>query len=669
MAGALHGGATRGRLGDLFMRDLRGTATWKVVEDHFTRAYAPVFGQVSRLLELTATADGQHVAATGIVLDKLDGLPRQVLAVVDGGRVRQVSSGSGSSRQPRFSPDGRTLAFVSDRTEADRFQPYLLHVDVLGEAQPAGEVPGTVEYLSWSPDGRRLLLAVAGPGADLAGGQGSGTTYTPDPELPAWMPLVNEGVSENAWRSIWVFELSSRDVTRISPAHLNVWEAVWLGNDAVLAVTSPQPEEGAWFTAVLSRIGLDGAVSQLASNEAQLGLPAASPSGSRIAVVRAICSDRWVVAGNLVVGPPDALETLDTFGVDVTFTQWIDEERLGYMGIRGLETVAAVFDTDSGKTTELWARTNLSCGLNYPEGVFLADGQLVAVVEGYRQPQQVTVLSEGSAEVLASLTHDGTDYVLSVNGVAEHVTWSAPDGLAIEGILCRPQGEGPFPLVMCVHGGPVWAYRNLWSLCDAGTPLLVARGYAVLNPNPRGSSGRGQAFTRHVVGDMGGADTFDLLSGVDAMVARGVAAPDRIAVMGGSYGGFMAAWLVTQDQRFAAAVPMSPVTNWYSQHFTSNIPFFDALFLDGDPEVPGDRFHQRSPITHASKVRTPCLNIAGALDRCTPPGQAEEFHRALLEHDVPSTLVVYPQEGHGVRAYPTLIDEWTRLLDFLATHV
>ena len=177
----------------------------------------------------------------------------------------------------------------------------------------------------------------------------------------------------------------------------------------------------------------------------------------------------------------------------------------------------------------------------------------------------------------------------------------------------------------------MWAYRDRWAMGYVFTPLLVSRGYAVLHPNPRGSSGRGQDFARAVLGDMGGADTYDYLSGIDALVERGIADPARIGVAGGSYGGFMSAWLITQDQRFAAAVPMAPSTNWYSQHHTSNIPFFDTLFLADEPRARTGKFLDRSPLLFADQVATPTLQTTGALDRCTPPGQAVEFHNALRE--------------------------------------
>lgn len=215
----------------------------------------------------------------------------------------------------------------------------------------------------------------------------------------------------------------------------------------------------------------------------------------------------------------------------------------------------------------------------------------------------------------------------------------------------------------------MWAFRNLWSLGFPGTPLLVSQGYAVLNPNPRGSAGRGQDFARLVFGDMGGDDTWDFTSAVDALAERGIIDPTRVGLIGGSYGGYMSAWLVTQDQRWAAAVPTAPVVDWYSLHYTTNISFFDALFLASDPEEPGNKFHLRSPAMHASNARTPCLMIAGALDRCTPPTQAQEFHQALLQHGVESSLVIYPHEGHGVRNFPAIIDYCTRTVEWFQRHM
>jgi dipeptidyl aminopeptidase/acylaminoacyl peptidase len=190
---------------------------------------------------------------------------------------------------------------------------------------------------------------------------------------------------------------------------------------------------------------------------------------------------------------------------------------------------------------------------------------------------------------------------------------------------------------------------------------VAARGYAVLMPNPRGSAGRGRDFAAMVVGDMGGADARDVLAGIDALVERGIADPARIGVTGGSYGGFMSCWLPTLDDRFAASVAISPVTDWYSQHFNSNIGRWDAEFLAAEPTDAGGAYRDRSPVMFADRVRTPTLVTAGVNDRCTPPGQAVEFFRALRWHGVETELVLYPEEGHGVRKLPTAIDLGARM--------
>ena len=168
---------------------------------------------------------------------------------------------------------------------------------------------------------------------------------------------------------------------------------------------------------------------------------------------------------------------------------------------------------------------------------------------------------------------------------------------------------------------------------------------------------------------MGGADAQDLLCGIDHLVRRGIADPKRLGVTGVSYGGFMSAWLVTQDPRFKAAVLVSPVTNQVTEHLISNIPHFTTLFLADRFDNPGGKYFERSPVMHAHRARTPTLNICGALDRCTPPEEAVQFHNALLQNGVKSVLVTYPQEGHGVRQFPALIDYAARLVGWFQEHM
>jgi dipeptidyl aminopeptidase/acylaminoacyl peptidase len=660
-------------------KDLRKSPEYAAVAEHVRRIHEPAFGKPHQVTDLVATADISRVLVTGSVYDELDGLPRTALYEVRDGSLRALTSGGGSAKSARLAPDGTTLAFLADRAKAGVFQLYLLAAGQLGEAELAPEVDGTVEYLVWSPDGTQILLGVAGLGAEMADAQGSGTAAPGESDLPAWYPEVEAGTPEDSWRSLWVYTLASGEVAKVSPDGLNVWEAAWSGSAQVLAITSPQPSEDAWYSAVLSRLDLaTGAATEVLRSDVQLGLPACAPDGKRAAVVQAVCSDRWIVAGDLILLD---LQTgtkcaVDTGGTDVTAVQWIDGTRLGYVGQRHLDSVAGIADAGEGPlpaaitAKELIASEQSWASGFYPAGVFLPDGRLVVIRDDYDLPQEIAIIGPGADEVLVSLAHEGSDYLRSIAGSASNVTWTAPDGTLIEGVLCLPAGAGPFPLVLNVHGGPVWAYQRNWAMRDHAVPLLVSRGYAVLNPNPRGSSGRGQEFAAAVVGDMGGADTDDYLSGIDALIDRGIADPARIGTMGVSYGGYMSAWLVTADQRFKAAVAGSPVTEWYSFTFTSNIPGWGLWFLENaDPEEVGNQVHTRSPVLHASKASTPTLLTAGAKDRCTPAGQAREFYQALVGHGVEAELVVYPEEGHGVSRFPAVTDYLTRLLTWFERYM
>ena len=217
-------------------------------------------------------------------------------------------------------------------------------------------------------------------------------------------------------------------------------------------------------------------------------------------------------------------------------------------------------------------------------------------------PRKIAVIHQGTYRAVKSFDLGYSEHIKAIESV-EEVRWQAPDGLEIEGWLLRPQGQGPHPLIMSIHGGPVWHYRPIWLGRGGASLMLINRGYALFFPNPRGSSGRGQDFARRVLGDMGGADTHDLLSGLDHLVARGIADPRRLGVMGASYGGFMAAWLITQDSRFSAAVPVVPITNFVTAHLLSNIPQWLPLFLADSYRNAGGNILSAVPLCMPTRPR------------------------------------------------------------------
>jgi dipeptidyl aminopeptidase/acylaminoacyl peptidase len=647
-------------------RDLRRTPLYREIKRQMLRAYGPAFGRISGAADPVPAPDGRSIAFAGSRLERLDGLPHTRIAIADvaTGGVTEVTAGPHDDRLPRWSPDGAWLAFLSDRARAGHAELYLLAGDGSGAPLRVAEVDGTIEYHAWSPDGRTILYAVAGAGADLAGAQGSGTTKGVAANLPAWMPEVDSGVAENQWRRLWLYDRGTRASRALSRPGLNIWEAVWAGPDHVAAIVSTQPGEDAWYTAPLALIDVATGHEEIRVTSArQLGLPAASPSGRRIAFVQAVCSDRGVIAGDLLLldragGAPRPVETS---GVDVGHLAWRDEDHLFFAGLRGLESIFGEYNVATGTCTELWA-THESSGNRYPVAAPVGRDGFALVLEGYDRFPELALVRDGRPTTIVSFAHAGSAAQRKRAGTLREVAWPAPDGLEIQGLLVVPDGPGPHPVILHVHGGPVWAYRNRWALGSFLTSVLVSRGFAVLHPNPRGSTGRGQAFAEAVYGEMGGAETGDHLAALDWLVGQGIADPARLGVMGGSHGGFMTTWIITQSDRFAAAVAVSPVTDFLSQHYTSNIGFFDRLFLQDEPANSGGKHYTRSPIQHVERVKTPTLQTAGALDRCTPPTQAVEFHHALLEHGVEASLAIYPQEGHGVRQLPAAIDYCSRVV-------
>jgi dipeptidyl aminopeptidase/acylaminoacyl peptidase len=648
-------------------RDLRTSPLYQEVEEHFRKVYEPGFGRVTEPSDPRPSPDGRWVAFTGSIWEKLEGTAKTricLAAAPDGaeggvGGAKEVSSGPEHDAGPRWSPEGSTLTFLSDRREKGRMQLFSLSAGGLGEAEALPEIDGTIEEHAWSPDGSRILVRTAGMHADGAGADGSGALES-DRDLPDWVPAVDSWEDRQVWRRLWVVDVASGEVRLLSREGLNVWEADWCGDDAVVAVASEDPGESAWYDSPLVLIEVaTGADRVIATSDVQFGLPVGSLDGTRVAALEAPCSDRQLVSGRAVVidVATDVRRVVEIEDADVTWLGWRANGGLAYTMLRRGDTVFGEIDAGTGERTETWS-TRESVGSWAPYAAVVGEDGFAFVRQGFDRPAEVAIVRAGADRTVASFRHQGHDRARGLVGRAERLTWTAPDGLEIDGFLLAPAGEGPHPLILYVHGGPVWSYAEWFP--RPYLAWLVSRGFAILMPNPRGSTGRGRAFLEAVIGDVGGGDARDDLAGVDALIERGIADPDRIAVTGGSYGGYMSCWLPVVDQRFKAAVAMSPVTDFYSEHWNSNIGAWDAWFLGGQPQDGTAHYQERSPVFLADRVRTPTFLTAGTEDRCTPPGQAIEFYRALCANGVPAEVAIYPGEGHGVRKLPAFLDVVTR---------
>jgi dipeptidyl aminopeptidase/acylaminoacyl peptidase len=654
-------------------QDLRETPLYTEIEATYTRLLGPGFGRITGAGDVRPSPDGRSVAFRGSRLDALEGhaAGRICLAAADGSGMRQITHGPNEDSGPRWSPDGRTLTFLSDRVVAGSAQLYALELDVLGEARQLVEVPGIVEHHEWSPDGSRILLLVAGHGAEQTDALGSGT-LGPQAALPDWMPSVES--SEDAGerrRALYLLDVASGGLTVASPPECNVWEASWCGDRAVVAIVSEGAGEGAWYSSELALIDPAARTARtLHRTDVQLGWATGSPRGTHTAVVEAVCSDRVIVAGELLLVDPASGEvrSVDTHGVDVSWTAWRDDDRLLAVGVRGLEPVTLDVQARAGTAEVTWVGSGACGGGHYPAAAPLGSGSaFVAVEESWERAPSVIAVDGDAVVTLADLSHPGSAARRALLGDRRRVRWSAPDGLEIEGFVTLPRGDPPFPMILHVHGGPIWTFQD--TVPPAAHVVLMERGYAIFDPNVRGSTGRGREFAALVVGDMGGGDVCDMLSGLDHLVAEGLADPERIGIMGTSYGGFLSCWLPTQDDRFRAAVAVSPVSNWYAERYGSNLGAWVGDFLDGEPTPSGGQYYDRSPVLFAHRDRTPTLLTAGVHDRATPPDQAVEFHHALDEQGVPTDVVIYPGEGHGVESFPALIDHSTRRVAWFLQHM
>ena len=582
---------------DPSVQDLQKSQLWRDISSHYSALEKPAFDMISQAEDLVCAPDGKMLSFTGSFWPtpdnaelELSGTPSTRICFLDLNtkELKIITRGPNNDRCARWSSDRTRILFLSDRESKGVFQLYILNRESFGEAQLLTFMErATVEYADWSPDSTKILLATVNHDNDSDNSNKAGNNTQ-------WMPVVQSSSQEDQRRKLWVYEVASKQLTRIGAKTCNPWEACWAGNQMVLSISSASPGEESWYYSDVCAINTEKAPEQEIcvhrydhkGDVRQFGVPAATPDGTAVAFVRCLSSDRGIVAGDIhVVRLCDDLD-MDHYKtyrvpvgqVDVTDLKFFDNDTLMYIGVSGIGIVA-------GKVCLDWHGNKLQCSVfeelfKSSEGVAewfypklsplrgVSDPLFAIVLQSRSRPPAIGIVNKGKFSVLHSFSHAGCDWLRSKVGDSRTISWKSTDGLKIQGLLDLPNDTvtKPYPLILHVHGGPTASWQNCWAGWPGWTLTqhLVSRGYAVLSPNPRGSSGRGQHFAEKVLGDIGGLETQDHLSGITYLVNQGIADHARIGVMGASHGGFMANWLVSQDNRFKACVSIAAVNDWHS---------------------------------------------------------------------------------------------------------
>ena len=533
-----------------------------------------------------------------------------------------------------FSPDGQRLAFLSDA--AKKNQPELYVADVAtGKVTQLTELTGHLEQPRFAPDGKTIAVLYLEGVADALGPLGPATRQT---------GVVEEKIVE---QRITLVPADGGGAPRaVSPATLFVYEYAWRPDgQALAAVAAPGSGDDNWWIAQLHVIDVAGGGDRAIYKPAlQICQPTYSPDGSKIAFIEGLMSDAGANGGDVFVVPATGGKTTNlTPGLrgSASSLSWSrpDEIRFG-MVVEGDSAFAGVPAT-GGKVHVLWRGAQNIHKDWVVEAAFSRDGSVAAAVsESFDRPPEIVAGALGSLQPLTRRNQA----LASPAGAAQSITWKS-DRFDVQGWLLAPTGGAgkKAPMVVIVHGGPAGVERSTWN--DTAL-LLASQGYFVFMPNPRGSFGQGEAFTRANVKDFGYGDLRDILAGVDAAARKSPIDLERVGVFGHSYGGYMAMWAVTQTRRFRASVASAGIANWQSYYGQNRIdkwmiPYFGKSVYD-DPAV----YAKSSPITFISKVRTPTLVLHGERDAECPLPQGQEFWHALKTLGVDTQLVIYPDEGH-----------------------
>jgi len=573
-------------------------------------------------------------------------------------KSRQYTRGDKSATTPEWSPDGTMLAFLSDREKDGERQVWMMMADG-GEAWVVTAHKGGVSGFHFSPDGRRLVLtAVDQPSKDE-----EDRKKVKDDTM-----VIDHAIKMS---HLWLFDLEKKEEKRLTEGNFTVSDPQWSPDGTRITYTTrptPKADDGSlsdvWILTVAN-----GEKKRLISGAEATDNARWSVDGQWIAYTQNPDPNSGVSATYLYVvsaagGAPRQLTT--KFDLNVGTPVWSRDGRRIYFSTNVLEAVEVYsVDVATGDVKQITRRGGTT-GITE----ISRDGKtIVGTASGPGQPTELYRTSADFAALTPLSNHNSwlKDYALADTEV---VRWKSKDGMEVEGLLTRPvgyQAGSKVPLLLNPHGGPTGASINNF---NGTVQVLAANGFAVLQPNFRGSTGKGLAFAQANKNTWGKGDYEDCMTGVDALITSGIADPDRLGAFGWSYGGYMTFWILTQTDRFKAISPGAGLSNIYSMYSQNDIQrYLRWFYSDKSPWDAQELYWDRSPMKYVKNVKTPTMIMHGQVDTRVPIAQAQEFYQALKEQKVPVEFVVYPRENHGFTEPRHQMDRVRRYVKFFAKYL